>query len=51
MFLLVGDRGVATVLAWGGRAYARSIRAPPEVRLCVFTPSATFDAGRSFRTS
>jgi hypothetical protein len=50
MFLLVGDRGVATVLAWDG-AYARSIRAPPEVRLCVFTPSATFDANRSFRTS
>jgi hypothetical protein len=50
MFLLVGDWGVAAVLAWDGR-YARSIRASPVVRLLVFTPSATFDASRSFRTS
>jgi hypothetical protein len=50
MFLLVGDWGVAAVLAWDGR-YARSIRASPVVRLLVFTPSATFDASRLFRTS
>jgi len=50
MILLVSDRGVATVSAWDG-AYARSIRAPPEVWLGVFKLSATFDASRLFRTS